>query len=214
MSPSKRPAVRATAAPTAPGTTMASSSTSPSAEASRPLKPRSCVVCRSRRVRCDKLSPCSNCRRANIECVVPSNDRPPRWARRLEHLTNATSVSPNTEPPPSNQATGQVMERLRNLEGLVKELSGQLEQASSAASTAAGGSSRGNSPAPRRDTTATSTAGMHEHMGRLMLQDANQTRYISSGFWSRISDEVPHNSLFARKYKTNSLLVGWFKDGY
>ena len=180
-------------APAAPGV---SPSATPSTEAPRPSnKPRSCVVCRNRRVRCDKLAPCSNCRRANIECVVPSNDRPPRWARRLERLTNATSnTSPNAAPPPANQATGQVMERLRNLEGLVKELSGQLEQASSAASTTTVGSSRANSPAHRRDTTATatatSTADLQEQTGRLVLRDVDRTHYISSGFWSRVSDEV------------------------
>jgi hypothetical protein len=47
-------------------------------------KLRSCVTCRQRKVRCDKRAPCSNCRRADIACVFPSLDRPPRWARRIK----------------------------------------------------------------------------------------------------------------------------------
>lgn len=140
------------------------------------LKPRSCVVCRSRKVRCDKQSPCSNCRRANIACVVPSKDRPPRWARRL--------VPPAPE---------DVMERIRSLENLVKELSGQLEEANARANSA------GVSPAAQSPGCSThdpkSAASPHsDHVqrqfGRLVLQDTTQSRYIGSGFWSHVTDEV------------------------
>ena len=94
-------------------------------------RPRSCVVCRSRKVRCDKRAPCSNCRRANIACVFPSTDRPPRWARRLDRLNSALS-NPQASQEVRPIADG-VMERLRTLECLVKDLSGQLEKAKSAA---------------------------------------------------------------------------------
>lgn len=153
-------------------------------------KPRSCVVCRRRKVRCDKASPCANCRRANIACVFPSSadDRPPRWARRLERLTT------NATPSPDTQAV-QVMERLRSLEGLVKELSSQLELAHAAAGSEGGGSaSSANSPlqaAGVHDTaggtsTQASSASVQKQFGRLVLKDANRSRYISSGFWSRV----------------------------
>ena len=162
------------------------------------MKQRSCVVCRSRKVRCDKQSPCSNCRRANIACVVPSADRPPKWARRLERITN-TAAPPANAPQDTDPGVGQVMDRLRNLESLVKELSSQLEQANAAAS-AAGGSSGVNSPeSPQNERdgdhqkgipSTTSTVGMHKHFGRLVLQDTSRSRYVGSGFWSRVSDEV------------------------
>lgn len=85
------------------------------------------------------------------------------------------------------------MERLRSLEGLVKELSGQLEVANAAASSAAGSSpgAGGSSPGKSRDEDKhTSPAGIHKHFGRLVVQDPNRSRYVSSGFWSRVSDEV------------------------
>ena len=92
------------------------------------------------------------------------------------------------------------MERLRNLEGLVKDLRGQLEQANAAASSAAGSSSGVNSPESsthdhdtdrQRDNSPNTNAGnVQNQFGRLVLQDANRSRYVSSGFWSRVNDEV------------------------
>lgn len=92
------------------------------------------------------------------------------------------------------------MERLRNLESLVKELSGQLEHANAAASSAAGSSSGANFPESssydrdtdhERDASSDTNAGnVQKQFGRLVLQDANRSRYVSSGFWSRVNDEV------------------------
>jgi hypothetical protein len=153
-------------------------------------KLRSCVVCRTRKVRCDKQSPCSNCRRANIACIFPSTDRPPRWARHLERGANNAASNP----------PARVMERLRNLESLVKELSGQLEQANAAANLTASGSSGVNSPESSSHGRATdhqsdsspnnNADSIQKPFGRLVVQDANRSRYVSSGFWSRVNDEV------------------------
>jgi hypothetical protein len=99
---------------------------------------------------------------------------------------------------------GQVMERLHNLESLVEELKGQLVHANSAAagsasSGASGGNSLVTSPADSNHNadhrmgalpTTTSSTGMQNQFGRLVLQDAGHSRYVSSGFWSRINDEV------------------------
>lgn len=91
------------------------------------------------------------------------------------------------------------MERLRNLEDLIKELRGQLEEARAAARSAGSGSSEANSPGSstqdhdadhQRDKPATDTSSVQKHFGRLVLQDANRSRYVSSGFWSRVNDEV------------------------
>ncbi|KAJ6112029.1 hypothetical protein N7523_008090 [Penicillium sp. IBT 18751x] len=138
------------------------------------IKPRSCAVCRTRKVRCDKQSPCSNCRRANIACIVPSKDHPPRWARRLER-----------------PATGEVMERLRDLENLVKDLSGQLEQANAAAKSTAGSSSGVGSPEnSMHDVGYSLSASSAQKLGRLVTHDANRSRFVGNSFWSRVNDEL------------------------
>jgi hypothetical protein len=153
-------------------------------------KLRSCVVCRSRKVRCDKRAPCFNCRRANIACVFPPTDRPPRWARRLDR--NSASSNPQTSP--TDPIPNGVMERLHTLENLVKELSSQLEQAKSAANSTAEGSSGVGSPEgsthDRQPNPSAGTDKVQSRFGRLVLQDSNRSRYVSSGFWSRVNDEV------------------------
>jgi hypothetical protein len=87
------------------------------------------------------------------------------------------------------------MERLRNLEGLVKDLSGQLEQANAAASANASSAAASNSPEsstgnPKESSPGANTGNIQKQFGRLVLKDANKSRYISSGFWSRVNDEV------------------------
>lgn len=128
------------------------------ASAAPPPRTRSCIVCRNRKVRCDRQSPCSNCRQAGITCIVPSaKDRAPRWARRLERYTQnpaspASTPSTTTHPPsaapaaavasgpaaPSQNAPQATMDRLRSLEGLVNELREQLERANAAATQSQG----------------------------------------------------------------------------
>ncbi|OOQ85049.1 hypothetical protein PEBR_31157 [Penicillium brasilianum] len=144
--------------------------------AGRTAKPRSCVVCRSRKVRCDKQSPCSNCRRANIACILPSTDRPPRWARRL------------VQPAPED-----VMERIRTLENLVKDLSNQLEEANARVNSvgvSSAAQSPGSSSNNATSTSVTYSDNVQNQFGRLVLRDSNQSRYIGSGFWSRVTDEL------------------------
>src|ERR1700761_2736542 len=83
----------------------------------RTLNPRSCVTCRKRKVKCDKIHPCSNCNRAHIECVFPSPGRAPRKARKIGEGRDK-----------------ELLERLRRLEGVVKgmgvEVPGGLKESS------------------------------------------------------------------------------------
>ena len=181
----------------APGSEKSATVRTPSSAPAPTPKLRSCALCRSRKVRCDKQSPCSNCRRANIACVRASTDRPPRWARRLLNNAAASNALALQEADPG---VGELMNRVRNLENLVTELSGQLEQAHAAARLAGGASSGVNflgSSAQDRDaehdrdrSSATNFSSVQKQFGRLVLQDANRSRYVSSGFWSRVNDEV------------------------
>ncbi|KAJ1329919.1 RNA polymerase II-specific transcription factor-like protein [Microdochium nivale] len=96
QSPERRGAVQGQGIAASPSTSpSALSSHSPAAAAapSNPKKSRSCAVCRSRKVRCDKLSPCTNCRRAGIACVVPQPDRLPAGP-----AASTAPPSPATQP--------------------------------------------------------------------------------------------------------------------
>lgn len=71
----------------------------------RALNPRSCVTCRKRKVKCDKTHPCTNCNRARIECIYPAPGRAPRKVRKVGEGRDR-----------------ELLERLRRLEGVVKNL--------------------------------------------------------------------------------------------
>ncbi|KAH6691970.1 hypothetical protein VD0002_g3040 [Verticillium dahliae] len=165
----------------------AQASASPSETSTRSSAPasklRSCVVCRSRKVRCDKLSPCSNCRRAGIPCTVAPSDRPPRWARRLEKLAARPAAPQASEP-----AAGAVMDRLRTLEKMVQDLGAELEQANAAKSgdrlDGAGVDSQ------RRIPSVAPGAGVQPGMGRMVGQEKGRSQYVGSSFWTRVSDEL------------------------
>ncbi|EFY88443.1 hypothetical protein MAC_05495 [Metarhizium acridum CQMa 102] len=172
------------------------------------LNPRSCVTCRRRKVRCDKQMPCSNCRRAQIPCVFPAPGRAPRQPRPKD---------PNAPPKTSSHREAELIKRLRKLEGIVEELSGQIDE------PAARGTSTNASPdmqsgmeglslrnmsasldhvagqegSPRgTDSSAghSGEAGRKEkqpNFGRLVSDDQRGTsRYVSSGFWSKLNDEL------------------------
>ncbi|KAI0966474.1 fungal-specific transcription factor domain-containing protein [Xylaria arbuscula] len=90
----------------------------PFATPSAALNPRSCVTCRRRKVRCDKHMPCGNCRKAQIQCVFPAPGRAPRRPRAKD---------PNAPPKQTSEREMELMKRLRKLEGIVEDLSGQIE---------------------------------------------------------------------------------------
>ncbi|POR33178.1 Putative transcriptional regulatory protein [Tolypocladium paradoxum] len=178
------------------------------------LNPRSCVTCRRRKVRCDKQMPCSNCRRALIPCVFPAPGRAPRQQRPKD---------PNAPPKNSSQREVELIKRLRKLEGIVEELSGQIEVESGGRLASSAGSPDpppvnlvGSDGVPQRtlsDSLDMFPAGspgakdndlagystneaikrreMQKNFGRMVLDDTRGTsRYVSSGFWSKLNDEL------------------------
>ena len=166
----------------------------------RARKARSCLICRSRKVRCDKKSPCSNCRRANIDCLFPATDHPPRWARGLARLPGHVTASNALARPDANAGVDKAMDRLQNLERLFQELSGQLSQARAALNSASGASSEFSFPGSstrdhdaeqaRYSSPVRDADYVHNQFGRLIVQDASRSHYVSNGFWSRVDDEV------------------------
>ncbi|KAJ4299787.1 hypothetical protein N0V90_005033 [Kalmusia sp. IMI 367209] len=148
--------------------------------ASSGLNPRSCVTCRRRKVKCDKKQPCSNCARAKIECVFPGPGRAPRKSRK----------------PPD----GELMERLRRLEGVVQSLNAQVEEHEQEAaereqkrSGSSGDESQGACPYDQKDSASVvvdnSVEGLETRFGRLVV-DQGRSRYINNSFWASLNNEV------------------------
>ncbi|RYP82896.1 hypothetical protein DL769_001505 [Monosporascus sp. CRB-8-3] len=115
----------------------------PNTTPSAALNPRSCVTCRRRKVRCDKFMPCGNCRKAHIQCVFPAPGRAPRRPRVRD---------PDAPPKQTSEREIELMKRLRKLEGIVEDLSGQIEFETSRHQSSSGG----NSPEAATDGGAVS----------------------------------------------------------
>lgn len=151
------------------------------------LNPRSCVTCRRRKVRCDKQMPCSNCRRALIPCIYPAPGRAPRQPRQKD---------PNVPAKNSSQREAELVKRLRKLEGIVEELSGQIDvdeklEDSAPPAEAVILDHEVNS-ASGASASQTGSQDVNVRMGRMLLNEREHgaRRYISSGFWSKMNDEV------------------------
>ncbi|KAJ5545874.1 hypothetical protein N7494_003459 [Penicillium frequentans] len=163
---------------------------------------RSCVTCRRRKVRCNKRSPCSNCVKANVDCVFPPPGRAPRRSKR----------------PPD----AELLSRLRRLEGVIKHLSDKNGEAGSVSSVSPiqTASSTFTSTAPTNTTANTSppastnpptsvdpkaqngvcpfedndpkklAPGKFENeFGRLVIEEG-RSRYVSNRLWASLGDEV------------------------
>ncbi|WXC41116.1 hypothetical protein QX201_000932 [Fusarium graminearum] len=127
------------------------------------LNPRSCVTCRRRKVRCDKQMPCSNCRRAQIPCVFPAPGRAPRQPRRKD---------PNAPPKNSSQREIELMKRLRKLEGIVEELSGQIEVESGGKGQSSASSPEAVHPG-QNNSFDTSAHNTQRHLSNASSQQGN-----------------------------------------
>jgi hypothetical protein len=201
---------------TSPPTTTANDGLSqkPSVDAQgRALNPRSCVTCRKRKVKCDKTHPCTNCKRARIECIYPAPGRAPRKVRKIGEGRDK-----------------ELLERLRRLEGVVKNLGvevpegeeykdASLEAVNDDQVTADTGRcavsgdtalpqevatvpqsdlkrrwtashTDGPGPEPKSRWAEESAKGRLEHrFGRLVVNEG-RSRYINNSFWANLSNEV------------------------
>lgn len=171
------------------------------------LNARSCVTCRRRKVKCDKQVPCSNCTKAQIQCVFPAPGRAPRRPRQGKAVSERET---------------ELLKRLRRLEGVVEELSGQVEleavkqsPGSDHSQSHKDGDSTGESAGKinsvrvvgmdegsgTRKTwiarnfnlgegppkTAFGTKKVEAAMGRLVL-DEGKSSYVANPFWASLSE--------------------------
>ncbi|RSL60176.1 hypothetical protein CEP54_006881 [Fusarium duplospermum] len=163
------------------------------------LKIWSCVICRRRKVRCDRRDPCSNCVKNNIECHFPVTGRIPR-----------RNQNPGAYKSPA-QKQSELLSRLRRLESVVTELAAQVEDGSQDPRAAAApgpsgavsisSSDTGPTPVESEDPSVTessltvSSTGQQagseydEEFGRLVV-DKDGGLHVGNRFWSVFCGEV------------------------
>ncbi|KAM6483680.1 hypothetical protein HDV62DRAFT_359091 [Trichoderma sp. SZMC 28011] len=143
------------------------------------LNPYSCLSCRKKKKKCDRVYPCVNCRKAGADCLfVP---------RR-----------PSTRP----KTTQGMLERLQHLEGVIGHLrdnysQGGTQQSPKTTEARANAiiegreATRRSSPTNNRGTQNQNDAvtELGTELGRLAIGDG-RSRYISSSFWASLDEEV------------------------
>ncbi|KAF3763953.1 hypothetical protein M406DRAFT_227231, partial [Cryphonectria parasitica EP155] len=149
---------------------------------SHPIHLRSCVLCRQRKVKCDRQQPCSHCTRSGNDCVYPSGrGRAPKRPRR--------------------DVEEQLAEKLSRLETIIKRLAS--ENASQANALSARQTDSPPTPGPSRpaDDAGSNTAssldrssspGLSSIEGQLnrLVIDPKKSYYVSNPLWASLASEI------------------------
>lgn len=159
---------------------------------SRSSAPRvrlTCEACRQRKVKCDKLSPCTSCQRLGLVCIPVERARLPRGrARKPERIVGSDK---------------ELSERVARLEKLLKIVANERGDESHISSIVHVPS---HSSTQQESVAEASTAGPDTHQDHDYLPGAAQphlprpsTAYVGGPFWEDIMQQV-------------SLLNLWFGD--
>jgi hypothetical protein len=150
----------------------------PESNAAHPqLNPYSCLACRRKKKKCDRVYPCINCRKDDTNCLF---------------VPRRPSNRPKT-------AHG-VLERLQHLEGVIGLLrdsysQGVTKQPPEAAKASINTITEQNDTANPCDLIGgggaqdDAVAELGTELGRLAVGDG-RSRYISSSFWASLEEEV------------------------
>lgn len=141
---------------------------------------RSCMACRTRKVKCDRAKPCTACQRNQLQCVYPEQTpRPPRPRR------------PDAE----------LLERIARLEHVIESMPAEQRHDGPGGGGPGGGErkqlSEERSPSATErtmsDVSADSTMGGDDRQngfGHLLKTGDGKTRYVGQSSWAALSDEV------------------------
>ncbi|KAF2211648.1 hypothetical protein CERZMDRAFT_112381 [Cercospora zeae-maydis SCOH1-5] len=138
----------------------------------RVLNPRSCVTCRKRKVKCNKVWPCNHCSRGHIECVFPAPGRAPRKPRKLGEGRDK-----------------ELLERLRQLETVVKGLGAEVPAGRPAATATVSKDAEQEFRNKTRWGEDQQKGRFETRFGRLVVNEG-KSRYINNSFWANLSNEV------------------------
>ncbi|KAF5548205.1 bikaverin cluster-transcription factor [Fusarium napiforme] len=156
---------------------MSSASDSHVQTPSDPLPLRSCTYCRYRKVKCDRQKPCYNCLRVKRNCSYPAGR-----GRAAKKSTRTLDT--------------RLVDRLQNLENIIKELTSQVEATTDAVPS--GNNTDADEIEPHRgaggksllgEDGATHDASTNQQLGRLMIDDS-KSYYVSNILWTNLGNEI------------------------
>ena len=139
----------------------------------------SCTLCRRKKVRCDRSSPCANCVRVGVECVpsIPSQAPRGRQGGRKRRLD------------------GELLERIAKLETLIENAGNHIDEQgttprpmNTAPQCAVRGESSQLAVSDNHDRSKRSSNAATGH--RSQNSRTGLDRYMGSSFWITLSEEV------------------------
>ncbi|KAI1381262.1 hypothetical protein F4677DRAFT_120549 [Hypoxylon crocopeplum] len=148
------------------------------------LQPYSCLQCKNRKVKCDRIDPCANCCKAGAKCIYRAP--PPR--RRRKRVQPEASIEGVSAIGSENHDIGSLLEKVRRYEKLLKDL-GMLKRA-----TAGTIDEREinialrSRPAHTGDLPTGSTDPMAGGDGKLIAK-YGKSRYLENNLWMSVTDE-------------------------
>ncbi|KAK8016484.1 C6 transcription factor [Apiospora rasikravindrae] len=149
-----------------------------SSSGTRPSFKLSCTTCRSKKIKCNRVHPCSHCTKSGIECVFPARKRMerPRKTRNQELLNRISRLE---------SIVGKVdVQSLKDLDIDISDINLSNTPETSAPAAEA-------SPSVTRPGISTQTPGAH-HASAHPHQNESHTarRYVGGDFWLNLSHEV------------------------
>ncbi|KAI0203723.1 fungal-specific transcription factor domain-containing protein [Astrocystis sublimbata] len=148
------------------GEVNAADSSSP--QHGQPTHLRSCVLCRQRKVKCDRRQPCANCVRAGANCVHPPG------AGRAAKRSRQAGVD------------GKVMDRLSQLEMTIRHLQQQAKDRGVEFNLPSG--SHAQDRTAQVDDADQGPEAAPE-LGRLIVEES-QSRYVSNIMWADLTESI------------------------
>lgn len=129
--------------------------------------PASCILCRRRKVKCDRTVPCGNCQRSKAECIpfIPSRAARGRQGGRKR-----------------KRGEGEILERIAKLEGLVRSIEGHETPQSEQERTIGDGTIG--------TLNANASGGSSEMRSHYQPAAPRLDKYLASSFWVTLSEEI------------------------
>ncbi|KAJ4206860.1 hypothetical protein NW767_003153 [Fusarium falciforme] len=136
-------------------------------------RPRSCIHCRQRKIKCDRQHPCCHCVRSKLECVFPTGRG--RAAKK-----------------PRTHIDGPLLDRLHRLEATITSL--KKERDLNSPKEAVDSANYAQSPSLDQvgdpsSSNADVDSPIENQLGRLMIDDT-RSYYVSNILWTNLGNEI------------------------
>ncbi|PYH45062.1 Zn(II)2Cys6 transcription factor [Aspergillus saccharolyticus JOP 1030-1] len=140
----------------------------------------SCETCRQRKVKCDKLDPCTNCQRLGTRCVPVERARLPR-GRSGRQAPELSSYDPDAN----------LKDRVAKLEGIIRNLAQTDYGFSPRTSTVPDGPAVRDSPATGRSRSKGMDMRSDDASEDSDAGGNTPDSHLGSSFWANLLKEVP-----------------------